>query len=141
MIHSVDSLKLLLEINKQAHKQQRIIDCLLQIHIATEESKYGLTAAEAERLLQSNQFRELRHIRICGLMGIATNTTDEAQIEKEFSGLQHLFWEIKKRYFESSDFFKELSMGMSNDYRLALKYGATMIRIGSLLFGERLQKM
>lgn len=137
MIHSVDSLKLLTEINKQAQKQNRVIDCLLQIHIACEESKYGLDPIVAEQLLNSEVYKALQHVRICGLMGIATNTDNEAQIESEFAGLQHLFADLKEKHFGDKDYFKELSMGMSSDYRLALKHGATMIRVGSMLFGDR----
>jgi pyridoxal phosphate enzyme (YggS family) len=139
MIHGVDSLKLLQEINKQAGKNGRTIDCLLQVHIAEEETKFGLDAAELEALLRQWQERreEFAHVRVAGLMGMATNTGDEAQVRKEFRELKHLLLQMKERYFPAEDTFRELSMGMSGDYLPALEEGSTLVRIGSLLFGAR----
>jgi hypothetical protein len=137
MIHAVDSEKLLQEINKQAAKHGRVIDCLLQVHIAEEETKFGLDAQELEALLQQWQPSSLPNVRIAGLMGMATNTSNEVQILKEFHQLKTLHTQIRNRYFAAHDYFRELSVGMSSDYRLALQAGSTMVRIGSLLFGAR----
>lgn len=137
LIHSVDSPKLLSEINKQGIKCGRVIDCLLQIFIADEETKFGFDKAEVMDFLASAEFTGMRNVRICGLMGMATNTDDEAKVDAEFTGLKALFDEVKAAHFTQRDSFKELSMGMSQDYKIALKHGATLIRIGSLLFGER----
>ncbi|HEY1164812.1 MAG TPA: YggS family pyridoxal phosphate-dependent enzyme [Chitinophaga sp.] len=140
MIHAVDSLRLLLEINKQAAKHNRVIQCLLQVHIAEEETKFGLDATELENLMQEWQQQPgTAHVRIAGLMGMATNTDNEAQIEREFRQLQELFRRTKERYFADQDYFRELSMGMSGDYQLALQCGSTLVRIGSLLFGARIK--
>jgi pyridoxal phosphate enzyme (YggS family) len=137
LIHGVDSLKLLIEINKQALKNNRIIDCLLQIYIADEETKFGLGFDEAIELLEAQEFTELKNIRIVGLMGIATNTENQKQIKEEFYELQTLFKGIKVSYFRNEDSFKELSMGMSSDYKIAIEQGATLVRIGSDIFGGR----
>ncbi len=137
MIHAVDSFKLLQEISNQAAKNNRTIDCLLQMHIAEEETKFGLDAAELEALLQQWQQQALPNIRITGLMGMATNTDNEAQILKEFQRLKALHTRIKEHYFPDQDYFRELSIGMSGDYLLALQAGSTLVRIGSLLFGAR----
>ena len=137
LIHSVDSLKLLEEINKQAQKKNRVIDCLLQIFIADEETKFGLSEAELFQLLDSKEFLLLQNIRICGLMGMATNTDDERKIENEFSGLKKLFDKVKGNCFSDNSCFKEISMGMSSDYKIALRCGSTMVRVGSIIFGER----
>lgn len=137
LIHSVDSWKLLLEINKQAEKSKRVIDCLLQIHIAKEETKFGFNENELNLLLTDFSKADLKYVRICGLMGMATNTENESQIAQEFEQLHQLFVSLKQSYFSQMECFKELSMGMSNDYKIALKHGATMVRIGSLLFGSR----
>lgn len=137
LIHSVDSLKLLQEIDKQAQKNNRSIDCLLQIYIADEETKFGLSADELHQLLSSTEYQNLQHVRICGLMGMATNTDDEAQIESEFATLKQLHTEVKAQYFATATHFTELSMGMSSDYHLALKHGATLVRVGSVIFGDR----
>lgn len=137
MIHSVDSLKLLLEIEKQAQKNDRVVDSLLQIFIATEETKFGLNAEELYELLTSVEFSAMEHVRIRGLMGMATNTNDEAKIESEFAFLQTLFKHTKQEYFPDKTYFNELSIGMSSDYKVALKHGATLIRVGSIIFGER----
>lgn len=136
LIQSVDSLKLLQEINKQAVKHQRIIDCLLQIYIADEETKFGLSAEEAETLLTDPALDELSNVRIIGLMGLATNTDNQAQIRQEFRGLNQLFEKlltIKRPVLQ----FTELSMGMSGDYQIALEEGSTMVRVGSAIFGSR----
>jgi len=137
LIHSVDSLNLLGEINKQAQKNNRIISCLLQIYIAEEETKFGLNEKELNELLESKTFQEMGNVQICGLMGMATNTTNETQIEKEFQHLKTIFENTKKQHFQTENLFKEISMGMSSDYKIALRNGATFIRVGSLLFGER----
>ena len=137
LIHSVDSLKLLEEINKQAQKNNRVIDCLLQVYIAQEDTKFGLDKEELLDLLSHPSFKSLQNIKICGLMGMASNTDDEVVITQEFQTLNHLFTEIKAKYFIANERFTELSMGMSSDYKIALKQGATLIRIGSLLFGSR----
>ncbi|MBD3749130.1 MAG: YggS family pyridoxal phosphate-dependent enzyme [Sphingobacteriales bacterium] len=140
LIHSVDSLKLLAEINKQAAKNNRIIDCLLQIYIADEETKYGLGFDEAIELLESQEYQELKNIRIVGLMGIATNTENQKQIKEEFYELKTLFEGIKLSYFKNESSFKEISMGMSSDYKIAIEQGSTLVRIGSDIFGQRVIK-
>jgi pyridoxal phosphate enzyme (YggS family) len=137
LIHGVDSLKLLIEVNKQALKNNRIIDCLLQIYIADEESKFGLDFAEAVELLRSDELKELKNIRIKGLMGIATNTENIKKIAEEFYELRTLFKGIKTSFFRNNDYFTELSMGMSSDYKIAIEQGSTMVRLGSTIFGER----
>ncbi|MFN8286035.1 MAG: YggS family pyridoxal phosphate-dependent enzyme [Chitinophagales bacterium] len=137
LIHSVDSPRLLAEINKQAVKCGRVVDCLLQLFIADEDTKFGFDKQELLDFLASTEFTEMRNVRICGLMGMATNTDDEAKVSAEFAGLKALFDEVKVTYFTGKDSFKELSMGMSQDYKIAVQHGATLIRIGSLLFGER----
>ncbi|MEG1838044.1 MAG: YggS family pyridoxal phosphate-dependent enzyme [Bacteroidaceae bacterium] len=137
MIHGIDTYKLLCEINKQATKENRIIDCLLQIHIAREETKFGFSFKECRELLANEEWKSLANIRICGLMGMATNTDDSAQIENEFSSLSKFFKEIKELYFTDEPSFKELSIGMSHDYHQAIYAGSTLVRIGSKIFGER----
>lgn len=137
LVHAVDSIKLLKTIDKEAAKNKRIISCLLQFFIADEESKFGLNMKEADTLLQSEEYRKLQHVRITGVMGMATFTNDEQKITREFQTLKRNFDELKKRYFSDNDSFKEISMGMSNDYLLAIAQGSTMIRIGSTIFGER----
>ncbi|WP_410221276.1 YggS family pyridoxal phosphate-dependent enzyme [Pedobacter sp.] len=140
LIESVDSLKLLKEINKQAEKHQRIIDCLLQINIADEETKFGLDFDEAIELLRSEEFSTLKNIRIIGLMGIATNNASEKQTKAEFNELKVLFDGLKLSFFRDKDYFKEISMGMSSDYKIAVEEGSTMVRIGSSIFGKRIIK-
>lgn len=136
LIHGVENLKLLEEINKQALKHDRIIDCLLQIKIASEDSKFGMTPEDTSFLLQSKLFSELKNIRVIGLMGMATFTEDENQIKEEFQLLKHTFDSLKP--LESFNFKPEIiSMGMSGDYQLAIACGSTMIRVGSSIFGER----
>ncbi|MGA0558240.1 YggS family pyridoxal phosphate-dependent enzyme [Larkinella sp. VNQ87] len=136
LIHSVDSLKLLQEINKQAAKHARVIDCLLQIHIAQEETKFGFDEAEAESLLQSPELETLANVRIVGLMGMATNTDDEAQVRREFQSLKQLFDRLSLVQRPNVR-FQELSMGMSSDYLIAIAEGSTMVRVGSAIFGSR----
>lgn len=137
VIHSVDSLKILKEINKQALRNNRVIDCLLQVHIAEEDTKYGLNYDELIEILRSEDFKELKNVRIIGLMGIATNTESERVIKEEFYELKTLFIGIKESFFKADDAFKEVSMGMSSDYKIAIAQGSTMIRVGSLIFGDR----
>lgn len=133
LIHAVDSLKLLQEIEKQAKKHERVIECLLQIKIAEEESKYGIDVEKAEAILQSFEYSQMSHVKIVGLMGMATLTEDEEKIQKEFSFLNTTFVRLKK---ENKD-FRTLSMGMSGDYKIAIRCGSNMIRVGSSIFGER----
>lgn len=137
LIHSVDSLRVLKEINKQALRNERVIDCLFQIHIAEEETKYGLQYEELIEILRSDDFKELKNIRIVGLMGIATLTKSDKVIKEEFYELKTLFDGIKQSFFKNDDSFKEISMGMSSDYKIAITQGSTMVRIGSLIFGDR----
>jgi len=137
MIQSVDSFRILEEINRQAGKCNRAIDCLLQIHIAREESKSGLSERETIDLLDHTAWKNFKHIRICGLMGIATFTDDMTIVRNEFRGLSDFFQDIRRNYFSDDPSFCELSMGMSGDYSIAIEEGATMIRIGSLIFGKR----
>lgn len=140
LIASVDSLKLLKEINKHALKANRIIDCLLQVYIADEDTKFGLDHAELIELLRDEEFLELQNIRICGLMGIASNTDNEKVIKAEFYELKMLFDGIKASFYRKDDYFNILSMGMSSDYKLAIEEGSTMVRIGSTIFGKRVIK-
>lgn len=140
LIHSVDSLKLLKEIDKQAKKNNRVIDCLLQVFIATEESKFGLDHVELIELLRSEEFEQLENIRIRGLMGIATLTENEKEIKEEFYELKNLFSSIKASYFRKNANFNILSMGMSSDYKIAIEQGSNMIRLGSTIFGKRVIK-
>jgi pyridoxal phosphate enzyme (YggS family) len=140
MIQSVDSLKLLQEINKHALKHGRVIDCLLQIYIADEETKFGLGFDEAIELLRSDEFAELKNIRIRGLMGIATNTDKEKQIGEEYYELDMFFKGIKQSFFRKEKSFDTLSMGMSSDYKIAIEKGSTMVRLGSTIFGSRVVK-
>jgi len=137
MIQSVDSLKLLQEINKHALKHGRVIDCLLQIYIADEETKFGLGFDEAIELLRSDEFAELKNIRVRGLMGIATNTDKEKQIGEEYYELDMFFKGIKQSFFRKEKSFDTLSMGMSSDYKIAIEKGSTMVRLGSTIFGSR----
>lgn len=138
MIHAVDSYKLLAEIDKQAAKNGRVIPCLLEIHIAQEESKYGFTFQECREMLEAGEWKSLTHICIAGLMGMATFTEDETEIKKEFDSLKQFFNEIKQNYFADRDTFREISMGMSHDYPLAIEAGSTLVRVGSKIFGERI---
>lgn len=137
LIHGVDSLKLLEEINKQALKQHRIIDCLLQIYIAEEESKFGLDEQELIEILNSEEFQQLKNIKIVGLMGMATFTGNQNQIKKEFQNLKRIFDKLQNQPTTYNLIPTTLSMGMSGDYKLAIECGSTMVRIGSSIFGTR----
>jgi hypothetical protein len=137
LIHSVDSLHLLKEIDKQAKKYNRIINCLLEVHIAEEESKFGLTDDEVFKLIESPELDQYINIRIAGLMGMATYTEDSDQIRQEFRHLSALFKKLKATKFANNPEFKEISMGMSSDYRIAVEEGSTMVRVGGKIFGER----
>ncbi len=137
LIHSVDSLKLLTEISKQAAKINRVVNCLLQIHIAEEETKFGFSEEEVIDFITSGALKNLSHIQIAGLMGMATLTENEAQIRKEFKGLKTLFEKIKQMNLPPSITMCELSMGMSSDYTIAQQEGSTLVRIGTAIFGER----
>ena len=136
-IHGVDSLKVLKEIDKQAEKIGRVVRCLLQVHIAKEETKFGFSANELVEMLESEELQELKHVEIDGLMGMATLTDNSDQIRKEFETLKEIRDDIKQRYFADCDYFSELSMGMSDDYEIAIEEGSTMIRIGTSIFGLR----
>ena len=137
LIQSVDSIKLLAEIDKHAAKNKRVIDCLLQVYIADEDTKFGLDHAEVIELLRSEEYLAMKNIRITGLMGIASNNAEEKQTKDEFQELKVLFDGIKVSFFRKEESFKELSMGMSGDYKLAIEEGSTMVRIGSSIFGAR----
>jgi len=137
LIHGVDKPKLIKEIDKQAKKHDRVIDVLLQFHIAEEETKFGFNYEEAEEMLSNPKFKEYENVRVCGVMGMATFTDDEEQIRKEFKQLAQFFQQLKNNYFKNSEYFKEISMGMTNDYKIAIEEGATLVRIGSLIFGKR----
>lgn len=141
LIHSVDSLKLLSEIDKEAKKCGRVIDCLLQFHVAQEETKFGLDENEALELLQSPDFQTFTNVRICGVMGMASFSEDQNQVRREFQHLRQIFQNLKSKFFSQrdangtgGDFFKEISMGMSSDFEIALSEGSTMVRVGSLVF-------
>lgn len=137
LVHGVDSLRLLEEINKQALKNNRVIDCLIQIHIAEEETKFGLNESELNELLQSDTFAQLKNIKIKGLMGMATFTDDQNQIKKEFQHLKSIFDRLQQSQKANNCEMTILSMGMSGDYQLAIDCGSTMVRIGSSIFGTR----
>ncbi len=137
MIHAVDSFKLLKEINKQAAKYDRIISCLLQFHIASEDTKFGMNAEEAYELLNNPERKELKNIRITGVMGMASNTFDTELVRQEFAYLRDIFQNIRFDFFLGDIFFREISMGMSGDFMIAAQEGSTLVRIGSSIFGER----
>jgi len=137
LIHGVDSFNLLKEINKQGIKNERQISCLLQFHIAQEDTKFGLSLEEAKALLAGPEFSLLSHVRICGVMGMATFTENTAQIRQEFQNLHAIYQLLKSSYFSSNAEFKEISMGMSDDYPIAMEEGSTLIRVGSKIFGKR----
>ena len=137
LIHGVDSLKLLKEIDKQAAKAGRRVKCLLQIHIAQEETKFGFSPNECKEMLAQGEWKELKNIQLCGLMGMATNTDSIDQVRAEFSSLSSLFDELKGAFFTHDEAFCELSMGMSDDYPEAIEAGSTLVRVGSKIFGER----
>lgn len=137
LIHAVDTHKLLVEINKQAQKQDRVINCLLQLHVAQEETKFGFSPAELLDYVQSGEWRLLQHVHICGLMCMASNVDDEAQIAREFQTAYNVFKELKENYFSDDEMFQIRSWGMSEDYPIAIQYGSNMIRVGSKIFGPR----
>ena len=137
LIHGIDSYRLLAEVNKQAQNTGRVVDCLLQLHIASEESKFGFSFEECREMLQKGEWKTLSNVRICGLMGMATFTDLQKQIIGEFRSLRSFFEEAKANYFPDEPSFCELSMGMSDDYNLAIQEGSTLVRIGSKIFGTR----
>tara|TARA_Y100000766_G_scaffold284265_1_gene302211 strand:- start:1904 stop:2575 length:672 start_codon:yes stop_codon:yes gene_type:complete len=137
LIHGVESFKLLKEINKQALKNKRVIKVLLQFHIATESTKFGLQLKEAKEILDSEEFKRLQNIKVSGVMGMASFVENESQVRLEFATLKSIFEDLKSNYFSSTDSFKTVSMGMSGDYSIAIEEGSTMIRVGSSIFGTR----
>jgi hypothetical protein len=137
MIHSIDSYKILKTINKEARKNDRVIPCLLQFHIAEEESKYGLTENDVHEILESEAYKNMQNVSIAGVMGMATFTDDSEKVRKEFKKLKSIFNELKNKYFADNPEFKEISMGMSDDYPLAVEEGSTIVRVGSKIFGAR----
>ena len=137
LIHGIDSYKLLVEVNKQAEKAGKVVNCLLQLHIAEEETKFGFSFEECRDMLAEGEWKTLSNIQLCGLMGMATNTDDNEQIEKEFCSLSSFFKEVKDSRFADTEAFRELSMGMSHDYHQAIAAGSTLIRVGSKIFGDR----
>lgn len=138
LIHSVDSLNLLMKVGREAAKCNRTIDCLLEFHIAEEPTKSGLTYEQAVEILESEEYGMLKNIRITGVMGVATYTEDREQVRQEFKHLRYIFQQLKTRFFSGKPEFKEISMGMSGDYRIAVEEGCTMVRIGSSIFGKRI---
>ena len=141
VIESIDSMKLLEEVNKEARKQERVIDCLLQFHIAAEMTKFGLGQESAKALLESPEYREMKNIRITGVMGMATFCTEDETIRKEFRTLKNYFTSLKQTHFPDVTSFLEISMGMSGDYIIAVEEGSTMVRIGTAVFGERIHSL
>ena len=137
LVHGVDSMKLLRTINKEGEKNERTINCLFQIHIASEATKFGLNETELEEIINSEEFREMNFVKISGLMGMATYTDDSDQVRKEFRNLKRIFDKLKSDHFNDNSDFSILSMGMSGDYQLAIEEGSTLIRVGSLIFGPR----
>jgi pyridoxal phosphate enzyme (YggS family) len=136
-VQSVDSLRLLLELDKHAARHQRVINGLLQFHIAQEDTKTGLSLAEAEAILQAPEYQNIRHVRLTGVMGIATNSPEETVVRSEFRQLREHFDYLKNKYFSQNEHFREISMGMSADYPLAVAEGSTLVRVGSAIFGSR----
>lgn len=137
MIHSIDSFKLLQEVNRLAKNHNRTVPCLLQFHIADEESKFGFSLEECEAMLDDAAFATMENVQIAGVMGMATFTDDQEQVRREFRQLQTIFQHLKEKYFADNEGFKEISMGMTDDYPIAIEEGSTLIRIGSAIFGER----
>lgn len=135
LIHSIDSLHLLEAVDQMAKKRDRVVDCLLQFHIASEESKFGLDAVEARQLLE--KLPDLHNVRIVGVMGMATNTSDVNLVRSEFAHLKHIFDDLKNGFFSNDSNFKEISMGMSGDFEIAMQEGSTLVRVGSSIFGMR----
>lgn len=138
LIHGIDSPKLLAEVEKQAAKIDRKIPCLLQMHVAQEETKFGFSLDECRSFLQTGLWKQMPHVRICGLMGMASNTEDMSQVKREFETLHSFFQEVKDQWFSEEPSFCELSMGMSHDYPIAIACGSTLVRVGSKIFGERI---
>ena len=137
LIHGIDSFRLLAEVDRQAERVGRTVGCLLQMHIAREETKFGFSFEECRQLLQEGEWRQLHHVRLCGMMGMATNTDNMQQVEEEFRSLATFFHEVKTTWFAADEAFCELSMGMSHDYQQAIAAGSTLIRVGTYIFGER----
>lgn len=137
MVHSIDSFKILKTVNKEARKNGRVIPCLLQFHIAEEESKYGLTKADAREILESEAYKNMQNVSIAGVMGMATFTHQSEKVRSEFRRLKSIFENLKNNYFADQPEFKEISMGMSDDYLLAVEEGSTIVRVGSKIFGAR----
>ena len=137
LIHGIDSFRLLAEVDRQAERVGRTVGCLLQMHIAREETKFGFSFEECRQLLQEGEWRQLHHVRLCGMMGMATNTDNMQQVEEEFRSLATFFHEVKTTWFAADEAFCELSMGMSHDYHQAIAAGSTLIRVGTYIFGER----
>jgi len=137
LIHGVDSFKLLTEIDKQASKLGKAVNCLLQVHIAQEETKFGFSGEELFEMLEAGEWKSLKSIQLCGLMGMATYTDNKEQVRSEFRYLKTLFEQLKSAYFVNESSFCELSMGMSDDYPIAIEEGSTLVRVGSLIFGHR----
>ncbi len=137
LIHGIDSYKLLAEVNRQAEKAGRVIDCLLQLHIAAEETKFGFSFDECREMLATGEWKSLTHVRLCGVMGMATNTDDTEQVKREFRSLRTFFEEAKSHWFADEASFCEVSMGMSDDYPEAIEAGSTLVRVGSKIFGEK----
>jgi PLP dependent protein len=135
-IHAVDSYKLLEEINKRAAQENHVINCLLQFHIADEETKFGLSENELD-FLENGAYLQLKNVRICGVMGMATFTDNQQQVREEFRNLKAIFNRLKERFFKNDPGFRHISMGMSGDYKIAIEEGSTMVRIGSHIFGQR----
>ncbi|MCR4612814.1 MAG: YggS family pyridoxal phosphate-dependent enzyme [Bacteroidaceae bacterium] len=138
LIHSVDSLRLLREIDKQARRAERRIDCLLQLHVAQEETKFGFAPEELLEMLEEGEWRSLDHVRLCGIMCMATNTDDVTEIRREFQLAHQTFDEARQRFFKDDEHFCERSMGMSDDFPIAIEEGATLVRIGTRIFGQRM---
>ena len=137
LIHGIDSFRLLAEVDRQAERVGRTVGCLLQMHIAREETKFGFSFEECRQLLQEGEWRQLHHVRLCGMMGMATNTDNMQQVEEEFRSSATFFHEVKTTWFAADEAFCELSMGMSHDYPQAIAAGSTLIRVGTYIFGER----
>jgi PLP dependent protein len=137
LIHSIDSLRLLQEVNKEAAANNRVIDVLLQFHIAMEETKFGFSMEEAEAMLSGPEYALCHHVRVAGVMGMASFTDDRAKVLAEFNGLHALFGQLRQKHFAANDHFSTISMGMSSDWPLAIEAGSNMIRVGSALFGAR----
>jgi pyridoxal phosphate enzyme (YggS family) len=137
LIHSIDSLKLLQCVNKEAAKAGRTVDVLLQLHVAKEETKFGLSCEDCVELAKSGAIESMKNVRVCGVMGMATNTDDDGEVRKEFSEIRQVFDKLKTEHFASAEYFSEVSMGMSGDYHIAIEEGSTMVRIGTSVFGPR----